>query len=41
MKDIGKRNEGRIEIEFCKAKGRTVAQELAAKMLKGENQASV
>ena len=41
VKDIGKRNEGRIEIEFCKAKGRTVAQELAAKMLKGRNQASV
>lgn len=41
MKDISKRNEGLVEIEFCKAVSRTVAQQLAAEMLKGSKQGRV
>lgn len=36
MKDIGRRNEGRVEIKVCKAKGRTVAQQSAEAILKRE-----
>ena len=41
LKDIGKRNESRVEIKFCKAEGRTVAQQLAVAMLKESRQARV
>jgi hypothetical protein len=41
VKDISRRNEGRVDIKFCKAKNRTVPQQLAAAMLKGRKQARV
>lgn len=41
VKDIDKRNEGRVEIDFCKAEGRTIAQQLAATILKESRQPRV
>ena len=41
VKDVGKRNEGRVEVKFSRVKGRSVARELAEGLLKGRKQARV